>query len=143
MAASVTNYGKGEIAAIYFNIGHNYLNASTTVCRDFLSAVVKELFPNPVVTVEGSHNVDVTLNRIKDKLTINLINSSGPHADKQVNTFDQIPTVGPLEVTVLSNKKPDAVTLQPGGQSLNFTFKQNEISFVVPKLEIHEIVVIE
>lgn len=70
IAASITQYGKGKLAATYLNLGERYFNATTSVSRDFLNALVRELFPEPIVEVQGSHYVDVTLNQKNGKLAI-------------------------------------------------------------------------
>ena len=40
---------------------------------------VEGFFPEPIVEIEGLHNVDVVINKIDGKLAINLVNTSGPH----------------------------------------------------------------
>ena len=142
-AASVAAYGKGKIAAVYLNLGERYYNASTTVERDFLESLVRELFPEPAVTVRGSHDVDVTLNRKDGKLALNLVNTSGPNSNGKVYTFDQIPPAGPLAVTIKAAQKPLKVTVQPGGKAIPFTYANGKISLTYPKLEIHDIIVVE
>ncbi len=142
-AASVTDFGKGRLAAIYLNLGERYLNSATSVERDFLYGVVKSLFPDPVVEVAGSHHVDVTLNRIGEKLTVHLVNTAGPHQDRSVNVFDEIPETGPLSVTVRYPSKPERMTLEPGGNPLKYKYKKGRIELKVPGLRIHEIIVIE
>ncbi len=143
VAASIAQYGRGLIAGVYLNLGERYMNSATTVARDFLNALVAELYPSPLVEVKGSHNVDVTVNRKSGKLMVNLVNTSGPHANDRVNVFDQIPAVGPLTVTIRSNAKPKAVRLMPAGKKLAYTFRNGELIVTVPKVEIHEVVVLE
>jgi hypothetical protein len=67
-AATITSYGKGKIAGVYFNIGRNYLKMTNPVYRDFINSLVKKLFPDPKVSVSGSENVAVTINKLGDKL---------------------------------------------------------------------------
>ncbi|MDZ7412101.1 MAG: hypothetical protein ONB15_01030 [candidate division KSB1 bacterium] len=143
VAASIAAYGAGEIAGVYLNLGERYINAATTVARDFLSALVKELFPAPIVGVEGSHNVDVTVNELDGKLMVNLVNTSGSHADSRVYVFDQIPPVGPLMVTVKRGMRPRAVTLMPEGRKLKFAYQNGQVAVAIPRVEIHEVVVVE
>ncbi|MGQ9561281.1 MAG: hypothetical protein ACUVWA_12285 [Candidatus Oleimicrobiaceae bacterium] len=143
VAGSIAQYGKGSIAAVYLNLGERYMNSATTVSRDFLSSLVAELFPSPIVEVRGSHNVDVTVNRKDDKLMVNLVNTSGAHANERVNVFDQIPAVGPLTVSVRSNVKPKTVRLMPEGKKLAYTFRNGKLVVTIPKVEIHEVLVLE
>jgi hypothetical protein len=142
-AASITPFGKGKIAATYFNFGERYLHGATWVARDFLSGLVKELYPEPLVVVSGSHDVDVTINRIDGKLAINLVNTAGPHADRDIYAFDNIPPVGPLDMIIRSKSAPLKVTLEPGGLAIPFQYEDEEIKLVLPWLEIHEVIVVE
>ncbi|HUS58427.1 MAG TPA: hypothetical protein VM141_07225 [Planctomycetota bacterium] len=143
VAASIARLGEGRIAATYLNFGERYVNGATNTSRDFLNALVRELFPDPIVEVTGSHNVDVTVNRIDGKLAVNLVNTAGPHANEKVYVCDEIPPVGPLTVTIRTRKKPASVTLQPAGKALKYEFSKGAIRMVLPKLEIHDIIVVE
>lgn len=142
-AATVASYGKGKIAGVYFNIGKNYLSWANPVYRDFIGSIVAKLFPGPVVSVSGSENVAVTVNRLNDQLTVNLINLAGEHANEKVARYDEIPAVGPLTVKVRSDKRPSNVFLQPENEKLKFTWTDNLLEVTIPKLEIHSVLVIE
>ena len=143
IAASITQYGRGKIAAVYLNLGERYGSAGTSLSRDFLNDLVHELFPDPVVEVTGSHYVDVTLNRKDGKLAVNLVNTTGQHANDKVYVYDEIPQVGPLSVSIRSEKRPSKVTLEPGGKELYYTYINGKIVLTLPRLEIHEIIVVE
>ena len=142
-AASITRCGKGKIAAVYVRMGERYCNGATAVARDFLNSLVHELFPEPLVEVTGSPHVDVTAARKDGKLMINLLNTAGPHADSNVYVFDHIPPVGPIEVTLRIAKRPKRITSQPAGVELKYTFRKGEVTLTVPRLEIHDILVVE
>ncbi len=143
IAASIARCGKGKIAATYFNFGKRYLHGSNYVARDFLHALARALFPRPLVEVTGSHHVDVTVNRISGKLAINLVNTAGPHTDPNVYTYDEIPPVGPLQVTIRSESKPARITREPGGEALAFEYVDQEARLELPRLEIHNVLVVE
>jgi hypothetical protein len=142
-AASKRKFGKGEIAAVYLNLGERYLNGKVTIARDFLDGFVNELFPEPVVSVQGSNYVDVSLNRINGKLAINLVNTGGSHANQYVYVYDDIPPVGPLEITVRLNKKPKRISLEPSGKRINVNHQDGLLKIKVSQLDLHEIVLIE
>jgi hypothetical protein len=142
-AASITAYGQGKIAATYFNVGQRYLESTTTVVRDFMHALVNELFPEPLATVTGSHLVDVTLNRSHGKIAINLVNMAGPHADDKVHVFDEIPVVGPLTITIRCEEQPQRIMSQPSGTELPLTWSEGKATLTLPCLEIHEVIIIE
>lgn len=141
-AASIARLGKGRIAATYVNLGERYRNAATSVARNFLNGLVRELFPKPLVEVTGSQYVDVSVNRIDGKLAVNLVNTAGPHALNSVYACDEIPAVGPLQVTI-RHPKPRRVTLEPGGRAVKYVYPSGAIKLTLPRLEIHDVIVVE
>jgi len=141
-AASIRKLGKGQIAAAYLNLGERYAGGANAVARDFLNGLVRELFPDPMVEVSGSHHVDVTLNRKAGALNVHLVNTAGPHSDPTVQVFDEIPPVGPLTVRI-RHQKPSSVRLEPGGDRLPYRESQGRIEVRVPRLDIHQVVVVE
>lgn len=143
VAATIAPCGKGQIAAIYLNLGEMYIKSKTVVARDFVEDIAKKLFPDPLVTVKGSHDIDVAVNRQQERLCINLVNAAGPHAEGNVYTYDDIPAIGPLELTVKSDKQRPQVMLEPGGQRLSYTYSKGYLHITVPKVAIHEIVSIQ
>ena len=142
VAASITRLGEGSIAAIYLSLGERYANSTTTVSRDFLHALVREMFPAPMVEVEGSHHIDVTATRLGERLLINLVNTAGPHGNAKVNVHDDIPPVGPLNVSIRC-PRPASVLLQPGGRTLEYEYRDDRLQVTVPRVAIHDIIEIQ
>jgi hypothetical protein len=142
-AASVTELGRGRIAAVYFSFGQDYVSHRRAESRQFLDDLARQLFPKPMVEVRGSPDVDVVVNRIHGRLAVNLVNTAGPHADPKEPILESIPAVGPLAVTIRQQTKPKKLTLQPANQTLAFTYRSGEIHTTLPRLEIHDIIVVE
>ena len=142
-AASVTKLGKGQIAAVYFNLGHAYLDTHSEESRRFLNSLVRQLFPKPLVEVTGSGAVDVVANRVGGRLAINLVNTAGPHADRQVPIFSEIPPIGPLTVTLRTGRKPARVTWEPDGETLPFDYHSGEAKVVIAKLGVHGVILVQ
>ncbi len=142
-AATITSYGKGKIAGVYFNIGKYYLRMNNPVYRNFINALVVKLFPKPKVEVKGSENVLVTVNEVKNKIAVNLINMSGPHANTRVARYDNIPSIGPLDVKIRVSDKPLKVMLQPENIPLKYSYSNGEIKTKVYELDIHSIIIVE
>ena len=141
--ASVNKLGEGMIGAVYADLGNVYLERKTTVYRDFLQGMVRSLFPEQMVEVEGSRKVHVAINQKDDQLLLNLVNTCGDHANEQVYVYDEIPKTGPLQVSIRTEKKPVKVTLQPGNQSIDFSYEDGLLRFEIPELHIHKIAVIK
>lgn len=140
ISATINQYGKGQVAGIYSNLGESYLSTTSPVFRDFLSGVIAELFPNPLVSVEGSHRINVVPSTKNGKMLIQLVNTSGDHANRHVKGIDEIPALSDIKVSVRMNKKPKKVVWQPEGKALTFSFTAGKASFIIPRLAIHNIV---
>jgi len=108
-----------------------------------LSDLTRQLFPRPLVEVTGSRDVDVAVNRLNGRLTINLVNTAGPHADVQSPIHDSIPPVGPLALRIRAPQKPSRITLEPGHESLPFEYRDGAAQLTLPRLDIHSIVRVE
>ncbi|MBN2092668.1 hypothetical protein JW964_23810, partial [candidate division KSB1 bacterium] len=132
-----------RLAGVYLNLGARYLNGKVTVARDFMAGLVKALFPEQMVLVEGSSYVDVSLNRIHGKLALNLVNTTGAHDNANVYVYDEILPLGPLQVKMRLDKKPGRVYLKPSDQKLEVDYKDGKLTVIIPRLELYEILVIE
>lgn len=140
-AASIAPLGKGSIAAIYFGAGQAYMKGRPVLLRRFLADLVRELFPRPLVEVTGSADVDVGLMRNHGTLQVHLVNTAGPHQTQPI--LDSVPPVGPLTVTLRSDARPKAITLEPGGRAIPFDYRDGQVRLTVPRLEIHDILVVQ
>ncbi|MGZ8899620.1 MAG: hypothetical protein ACXW3Z_05950 [Limisphaerales bacterium] len=139
---TVKQFGKGKIAAVPFSLGQNYLQTRSPQLRDFMNSITRELFPDPIVQVKASADVDVVVNRLGNKLNVHLVNTAGPH--REANTiFDEIPPIGPLQVAIRAKEKPSRVTLEPGGEALSPEYANGTIRVTIPRLEIHRTITVE
>jgi hypothetical protein len=142
-AATIADYGKGRIAATYLNFGERFLNGYSTVARDFVEALVRELYPQPTVRVTGSRTVDVCLNRVAGKLSVSLVNTAGPHQQWSRHSIDEIAPTGPLQIELRLDKKPRRVTVTPGGEELPFAWSQKTACCTLPRLDLHVALTVE
>ena len=140
-AASICEFGRGKIAAMYFTFGQGYVTARNELSRQFLNDLARQLFPRPMVEVKGSPDVDVVVNRLGNKLAVNLVNTTGPHQREPI--LDSIPPIGPLDVTIRQVVKPAQITLEPAGTPLSFEHRDGEIRLTVPRVDIHEVIIVE
>ena len=118
--ASLAHVGKGQIAAIY----------SSKPVGPLVTGVVSRLFPEPMVEISKARLRDVVINRLNGKLAISLIG------------FDEKPQ-GPAEIIIRMPSAPKKLTLQPANEALPFTYEDGRVTATIPKLELHDIVVVE
>lgn len=139
IASSLNNVGKGIVAGVYFNAGSDYLEYKSPVLRDYISSLINDLFPDPLVRVAGSHLVHVTLNKLNNKMYVNLVNIAGEHTNQKAIGYDEIPSLKDLTISIKTDKKPARLLLQPEGIELMVDFQKGVSTVVVPELKIHSI----
>jgi hypothetical protein len=139
IASSVNNAGKGKIAAVYFNAGSDYKEYKSPVLRDFINGTINELFPDQLVKISGTHLVHVTLNRLNERMYVNLINIAGEHTNQSAIGYDEIPSVKDISVSIKTGQKPNQIILQPGGKELNVDFQNGVSKVIIPEVMIHSI----
>jgi alpha-L-fucosidase len=140
--ASIASLGKGKIAGVYFNFGEQHFKRETYIGRDFIGALVLQLF-QPQVNVSGSKAVNVVLNQKQKSTLVHLINMAGNHANKAIHSSDEIPPLYNLRVAVKTPQRPRQIVLQPENKPLPFAYKNGESVFTISKLAIHSIVEIK
>lgn len=139
IASSIMQVGKGKIAAIYFNAGSSYSQYKTPVIRDFIAETIKQLSPEQMVEVTGSHLVHVAVNKLNGKTYINLINVAGEHTNQTAIGYDQVPPLIDLKVNISTPHKPSKIVLQPEGKEMEFSYINGQSKVMIPQLEIYSI----
>lgn len=142
-AASVRTFGKGKIAAIYFNSGTAYKEYKTFVVRDSVNELINSLMPVKIVRVTGSQLVHITVNGLNDKLYVNLINVSGEHTNENAIGYDEIPAIKDLSVSVQVQSKPARIILQPENKPLEYKYKDGKVMLTLPELTLNSILELE
>ncbi len=140
-AASIRPCGKGRIAALYAPVGRRYLVARDAAVRAGLTALVRRLFPEPIVELLTPADVDIILRRHDGALAINLINTSG--IDAHAYTYDRLPPTPELKLRVRQPATITAARLQPADIDLPVAPAPDDDGMVVtvPALDIHGVVV--
>jgi hypothetical protein len=110
---------------------------------DTLPTVLRKVFPEPIVEVDGAKDVDVSPRTLKGVLSIHLVNTSGPHADAPDGGITEVEPVGPLTVSISLSQPPKSVTVQPQGESLDVTWSHGRAIVTVPQLDLYSILVVE
>jgi hypothetical protein len=143
-AADMKKYGKGTVTRIFTNIGEIYHTRKNHVHRNLIKTLLEKSY-EPVVKAEGTMFVDVTVMTKGGAMMVNLVNTSGSHANKDVFTIDEIPVTSPVMLTVKSGCKPEKVALQPGNRAVDSVWDEKEgtLKIKVPGVEIHDIVAIK
>jgi hypothetical protein len=139
IASTENSIGKGKVAGVYFNAGTDYLEYKSPVLRDYISSIINDLYPDQLVKVSGSHLVHVTVNKLNNRMYVNLVNIAGEHTSQKAIAYDEIPSLKDLTISINSVQKPVKIILQPEGRELKIEFKNGISKVLVPELTIHSI----
>jgi hypothetical protein len=143
-AASFTAYGQGRIAAVYGPLADIYFRSHHPSIRAFIGGLVHELFPAPAVRIDGPPVLDVSLRTTaQGKLSVHLLNRSNLPLSDRFNFADYVTPVGPITVELKTARRPSRVILAPANTPLKWDWKDGVLRVAVPRVEIHEIVVVE
>jgi hypothetical protein len=139
IASSLNIVGKGAVAGVYFNAGTEYLEYKSPALRDYFDSIINDLFPDQIVKVSGSHQVHVTVNKLNNKMYVNLVNIAGEHTNQKAIGYDEIPALKDLKISINTVQKPAKVVLQPEGRELKIDFQKGVSTVLVSELKIHSI----
>jgi len=141
-----TNYGKGAIVAIYYNLFEVYSISPDFYVRNMVGEIIDGLDTEPLVKYEkGLKFVDIVTARKDGKLLVSLTNTVGIYSEKRLRAYDEIPPLTDLEMSVKVGQKPKSVTLQPENVVPKYTYDSatQRVTVAIDRLHIHTIVVIE
>jgi len=105
--------------------------------------VLRRVFPAPIVEVRGAKDVDVSPRMLNGRLSIHLVNTSGPHANAPDGGITRIEPVGPLMVSIRLKRAPKSITMQPGGKPLDIAWKDGHATVAVPQLDLYSILTVD
>jgi hypothetical protein len=142
-AASINQFGKGQMGAIYGPLGSVYQRSHCPALRHFLGELMGRLFPAPMIELEAPPCVEVSLRKDDGKVMIHLANMAGMQVSNQYAVVDFIPSVGPLELSVLLDKEPQKVSLVPAESDISWHWSGGKLQVTIPKLDIHGVIVVE
>ncbi len=145
-AAMVAAIGQGNVAALAFDMAVFYRDNQSTTIRNALRRLLKtNLGYTPTVEVTGSRFADVTITEKNNRLLINLINVAGEHNVQPVRSYDEIPSIGPLTVSIDPSIRFRSAMLQPENTPMGI--KTDETTgrhiLTVPFLKIHSYIDLE
>ena len=124
------------------DLGVNYSENQSSLQRDFIQAMVRESFTEPKLEVSGSHLVHVVLNTLNEKTIVHLINAGGQHANRNNYSYDELPVLSNISIT-LRHTKPKSVMLEPAGKKIPFDYSNGRLIVKLPPVQVHSILVIQ
>lgn len=131
-------YGKGESLYISGAVGEFFDTHAISDWRKIITNAVEEMSPSQIVT-NAPGSVEISLRKKDNKYIMHLINLTG----EMTRPIERIIPISDVEFTVRNISDVVSVKTLRGKQKLEFTCDNDNISFMVPRLYNHEIIVIE
>lgn len=142
-AATLNAVGQGQVAAIHGPAGGYFFHQHNPWIREFIGDVVREVFADPAVQVEGPACVEIALRRTQaGELSLHLFNRANVPTSSQYELIDYVAPAGPIAVKLRLPDKPKSVDLVPGGTALAWTWSDGLLETTVPAVAIHEVLVV-
>jgi hypothetical protein len=123
-------------------IGHASIVSIETV-DDTFPSVLERVLAEPVVRVTGSSNVDVSPRTLNGNFSIHLVNTSGPHANPPAGGIQEIPSIGPITVTIRLPQAPESIIQQPENERLTVTWSDGCATVTLPQLDLYSNLVVK
>lgn len=144
-AATVVTRGKGRIAAIYGPVALKYVQERPVAIRELVGTVMREVFPQPVITVDAAAHVDLALRRTRDGLlSVHFLNLARvQRGETEFPTMDPYPVEPSFSVRLRTPAKPTAVRWEPKSKAIEWSWRDGILTAVVPDLQIHGVLLVE
>jgi hypothetical protein len=142
--ASLLLIGSGPAKLFETELGPNTESSIVLVDKvdNAFPAVLRKVLPEPIVEVTGAKDVDVSPRMLRGRLSIHLVNTSGPHADAPDGGITEVKPVGPLTVSINLDQAPKSIIMQPEGTSLDITWANGRATVTLPRLGLYSILVV-
>ncbi len=141
-AAVVRDFGRGHIVHICTSLFEQYFVLGDPQILAWVREILGVLQPDPLFETDAPSWVDVSVRKKEDRLLIHFVNQNPGRDLSKQNTYDlwgdEIPIIGPITVSLQSSTRPESLSLIPSGEAVDFSFSNGVVSFVLPRLHIHE-----
>lgn len=143
-AATLHRVGKGRVVYVPFDLFRFFEHTRYPLVRAFVGEIARALKPALCATLQAPACIDLVLRRKKRLLIAHLINrASGIPNRPNDGTVDEIPPVGPIEISLRLPKKPDRVRLSLEKTPIEWRYQRGMLTASIPHVHIHAALVVE
>jgi len=142
VAATLSSYGDGQVAAIYGPAGGVFAVTHAPETRRFLARVLEQLF-TPSFRIEGPPTVEAVRRRKGRLELLHLINATAMQVASDYSAIDFVPPVGPLRLRIRMRQPPARVHFEPGGVAVHGAWSDGVWMGALDRLDVHGVLVWE
>ena len=137
--AVVIPFGRGKLALVGANIGNAYFESAQYTYRKLISALCEKLY-SPLAAIESALGLlELTALEKDGQLMLQLVNSNCNHGGKSHATWDMIPPVCNITLSVKAGEGTRFV-LRPEGRELAARYENGRAYIEIDRVDIHSIV---
>ena len=134
-----------NIGYISWSVFSDYASLGSLHLKELVRVFIEKLIgAQKTLCVSGMPDrAVVTLLRQGDRLINHLLYAHTSLRGRNVEVIEDVVPLYNTEVKIKTDKKPRAVTLQPQGETVGFSYDGEYVSYTVPSVNIHQIAVID
>lgn len=137
--AVIIPYGSGKLCVVGANLGQAYNDSAQYTYRTLIETLAEKLY-SPIVKRESALGaLEITALDKDGKLMIQLVNANCNHGGKNHATWDMIPPVCNVKISVAAEEGTKFI-LRPEGRELTPEYKDGRACLDIGNVEIHSIV---
>ncbi|MCC5827858.1 MAG: hypothetical protein JJU36_00295 [Phycisphaeraceae bacterium] len=136
--------GQGSIIAAHGPLFGYYFNSRFTDLRRLIHELIDHAGIDWRIQADGASRLEIVARTRGEQLLIHLINR-GPGIvlpPKRI-LIDELPPLMDIQLKIALPEPPAAITLEPSGQTIATQHESGTLHVTIPKLEIHETLVIQ
>ncbi|MEN1985691.1 beta-galactosidase trimerization domain-containing protein [Paenibacillus hubeiensis] len=128
-----------------WNVFEDYANQGSLILKETILYALNRLMPNKTLNTDLPAQGVTTLQKQKQekRLVHHLLYASPVRRGKQIEVIEDIIPLYDVEVSIRTPHQVKDVYLAPQVQSIPFKWEKGSVSYTVPKLECHQMVVID
>ena len=133
-----------NIGYICWNIFEDYASLGSLHLKELAANMIEKLLPDKTLTVSGLPDRGiVTLMRQGERYVNHLLYAHTSLRGRNTEVIEDAVPLYNIKEKIKTDKKPSSVTLQPQNEKLKFSYDGEAVSYTVPSVYIHQLVVIE
>jgi hypothetical protein len=141
---SLHPFGQGAVGWLPFDIFHSFATNRYPMVRQFIGDAAQRLLGDLPIQVSAPTCVDVILRRKGEQVQVHLINRiSGLPNVPSSGAVDEIPPVGPVQITIEMPTAPGAVTLAFEQFPFQWKYQSGRLVITLEHVQIHAALLID
>lgn len=135
--------GSGSIVAVHGPLFRNYFLGHYPLLRRFIAALIDQFAIPWQVTLDAPAKLEPVVREKDGRLLVNLINrGAGETLTPQRLIVEELAPVENVVVRVRCAEQPKSVSVLPGDDEIQWSYREGMLTIEIPRIEIHSVITI-